>query len=64
MSASELSPAQALRADLNGDGVVDHRDVRVFERRHGLSHELSNMIRETAERRQPEAVPLSPNTLQ
>lgn len=41
--------ALSAAADLTRDGMVDHRDVEVFERRHGLSGELSAKLR--AERR-------------
>jgi len=42
-SISAMSPA-ARPADLNDDGVLDYRDVRVFETRHGLPHTLSAAI--------------------
>ena len=41
----ELEPWIAARTDLNRDSVVDHRDVRIFEQRHGLPHTLSRAIR-------------------
>jgi hypothetical protein len=41
--------ATSAAADLTRDGMVDHRDVEVFERRYGLSGELSAKLR--AERR-------------
>lgn len=37
--------AVARAADLNGDGWVDHLDVRLFEDAHGLPHELSETLR-------------------
>lgn len=44
---SELSPQElraARAADVNGDGRFDVRDVVLFERRHGLSGELSRAM--------------------
>ncbi len=39
-----LSPS-ARAADLDGNGVVDWRDVRIFEQRHGLPDTLSRRMR-------------------
>jgi len=39
-----LSPTARL-ADLDGNGVVDWRDVRIFEQRHGLPETLSRRMR-------------------
>ncbi|MGB2984252.1 MAG: hypothetical protein WBE26_00070, partial [Phycisphaerae bacterium] len=36
VAVSSLALANADRADLNGDGVVDTRDIRAFAQRHGL----------------------------
>jgi cysteine-rich repeat protein len=47
LAVSELAPEVALRADLNGDGVIDSKDVAEFERRHGLSSALSDAIKKT-----------------
>jgi hypothetical protein len=37
----ELQPEVAAAVDLNGDGWVDDKDVKLFETRHGLPHTLS-----------------------
>ena len=42
---SQVPARMHARVDLNGDQVVDHRDVRLFESRHGLPHELSELMR-------------------
>jgi hypothetical protein len=39
-----LAPDIAERVDFNGDGVFDVEDVKIFERRHGLTDELSTKI--------------------
>ena len=41
---SELDPWIAARADLNKDGIVDSTDVRMFEKRHRLSSNLSESM--------------------
>jgi len=33
------------RLDFNRDGLIDHKDVRIFERRHGLASTLSAAMR-------------------
>jgi hypothetical protein len=43
--ATAFAPAIAARADLDGNGVIDFRDVRIFERRNGLVPLLSEQIR-------------------
>ena len=48
LMTSELEADVAAAVDLNRDGVVDHRDVRVFEDRHGLGDALSSKMRVTA----------------
>ncbi|HUU94732.1 MAG TPA: right-handed parallel beta-helix repeat-containing protein [Phycisphaerae bacterium] len=56
LSGDELKslPADVVAAvDLNADGVIDHRDVRLFEQSHGLPDTLSEIIRATAEKAQP-----------
>jgi hypothetical protein len=50
-SALPVPIAQA--ADLNRDGVVDFRDVRLFERRHNLPSSLSDVIERTTPRSAP-----------
>ena len=42
---AELDPLIALHADLDRNGVVDYRDVRIFERRMGLPALLSKQMR-------------------
>jgi len=37
------------RVDLDGNGVVDHRDVFLFESEHGLPHALSDAMRASTE---------------
>ncbi len=44
VSVFDLPIDVAKKADLNGDGVVDYRDVRLFELRNGLPQELSTLI--------------------
>ena len=46
--ASQLPPWAARKADLNGDGVVDFKDVEVFELEHGLPPDLSAKMKATA----------------
>ncbi len=46
IATSELLPSTASRADLNGDGWVDVKDVEEFERRNGLAPELSAVIKD------------------
>ena len=50
VATADLTPAEASAADRNRDGVVDHRDVYLFEVEHDLPHTLSEAIRATAER--------------
>lgn len=45
ISASKLRPEVAASADLNRDGVVDVRDVELFETAHQLPHTLSQRMR-------------------
>lgn len=45
VAVSQLSPEAAALADLNSDGVVDYRDVEVFETRMGLPNDLSARMR-------------------
>lgn len=45
VAVSQLSPEAAALADLNSDGVVDYRDVEVFETRMGLPNNLSARMR-------------------
>ncbi len=56
--AEDLPPMVAARADLNGDRVVDFRDVRQFEELHGLGHELSTKIKRSAVSSTPTAAPV------
>lgn len=45
ISISKLRPEVAASADLNRDGVVDVRDVELFETAHQLPHTLSQRMR-------------------
>ncbi len=54
LSVNKLDPFVADAADLNADGIVDFRDVRLFEQLHGLPHTLSNMV-EMSDRAAPAA---------
>jgi hypothetical protein len=40
-----LQPEVAEMVDANRDGRFDHQDVRIFEERHGLPHELSRNLK-------------------
>jgi len=42
--SNEFTPADARRLDINADGMVDFRDVRAFERRHGLPNTVSTSL--------------------
>ncbi len=44
------------KVDLNRDGVVDHKDVAAFERRHRLGNGLSSRIKKTAAARANQAL--------
>ncbi len=48
LDADRLPPEVAAAADLNADGVVDWRDVALFEQAHGLPSRLSELIRASA----------------
>lgn len=43
----QVTDAISAAADLSGNGIVDFRDVELFERQHGLSGELSRAMRAT-----------------
>ncbi len=45
LSSIRVNDARTRAADLSGDGIVDYRDVEVFEVRYGLSGELSARMR-------------------
>ncbi|MFO0873082.1 MAG: hypothetical protein U0575_03810 [Phycisphaerales bacterium] len=45
LSIDEIDPAIAADVDLNGDGIFDHTDVRIFEMRNGLPTTLSSKMR-------------------
>ena len=47
LQASSLSGPMRPRVDLDGNGIVDHRDVRAFEDRHQLPHTLSERLAAT-----------------
>ena len=47
MPASLASPEFAARVDLNRDGVIDFRDVRVLEELYGLGNALSSRMEMT-----------------
>lgn len=49
LDASDLPEEIAKVVDLNADGVIDFRDVRLFEDANGLPHDLSDVIRAEAE---------------
>lgn len=49
LATVRLADARTAAADLNRDGWIDHRDVALFETRHGLSGELSRAMRESEE---------------
>lgn len=40
--AHQYPPALRARVDLDRNGVIDYRDVEIFERRHALGNDLSN----------------------
>ncbi len=42
---TELDPQVGPFVDFNNDGVFDYRDVEIFERQHGLTHELSGRMK-------------------
>ncbi len=44
VAATAVPAWVAARADLNHDGLLDYRDVRTFERRHGLGNALSTAL--------------------
>lgn len=44
ISVTKLPADLARRADLNGDGQIDYKDVREFERRNGLPNDLSTVM--------------------
>ncbi len=48
LDARTLAPDVAKRADLNGDGKVDYRDVAEFERHHGFGSTLSAKMQAAA----------------
>ncbi len=47
---SEIDPWLGASADLNGDGVIDVRDVEIFERRFGFDGSLSDRMRRNTRR--------------
>ena len=44
VSVEDLQVEVADKVDLNKDGIVDYKDVRAFERRHGLPSDLSSLM--------------------
>ncbi|RIK66854.1 MAG: hypothetical protein DCC66_12485 [Planctomycetota bacterium] len=48
ISAKRLPAGDALRLDLNRDGVVDYRDIAVFEQRNQLPNTVSTKLRQAA----------------
>jgi len=48
ISAKRLPAGDALRLDLNKDGVVDYRDIAVFEQRNQLPNTVSTKLRQAA----------------
>ncbi len=44
-SAADLSPEVRAKVDLNTDGVIDHRDIRIFETNNGLPHTISSALK-------------------
>jgi hypothetical protein len=48
IEAELLAPEVAAKADMNADGRVDHKDVRLFEDRYGFDNLLSDKMRMSA----------------
>ncbi|MFO0873083.1 MAG: HYR domain-containing protein [Phycisphaerales bacterium] len=57
LSIDEIDPAIAADVDLNGDGIFDHTDVRIFEMRR---RPADDPLVEAARPSQPRATPLGP----
>ena len=49
-SARKVPKAQRARVDLNGDGVIDWADIRIFEQQHGLPTTLSTKMSQSVRR--------------
>jgi hypothetical protein len=56
ISVADLGAGEAAKVDLNVDGVVDHRDIAIFEKRNRLPNTVSTKLREAL--RNPAAVSL------
>lgn len=59
---SELAPEIGVSVDFNADGVVDYKDVQLFEQAHGLPNKLSKAIKASAEMQQKQASTVQPMT--
>jgi hypothetical protein len=56
LNARELPTEVAKNADLNADGVIDYRDVQIFEQQNGLPDTLSEVMRMSSAQPAPTAL--------